>query len=138
MTEELGFIGKAIVYAITGAPVLTSLFLMGCNIAHLPPFQKKITSRAELERVVKEEAEKLGLDSSKIDLKYDEQRFSSEKVGDRYNLHLQRGNFLATKKIVKHELCHIKEDCDKPITEFYYNFIAEPRATLYGTFGIKI
>jgi hypothetical protein len=118
----------------------SALFLMGCNAAHRPPFQKKIKSKEELENIVKEEAEKLKLDSSKIDINYGSTKFSATKVGDRYKLSLKKGGFLATRKLVRHELYHMLKDCDKEdgITEINYQFIAEPRALIYGAFGIKL
>lgn len=138
MTEELGLVGKIII-GIVSAPAICNLAVMAFNITNIPPFQKKITSKAELGRIVKEEAEKLGLDISKIDIKHKKYGFSAIKEGERYTVNLRGLDYLATRKLIKHELCHVLEDCDKEDTDkMYYTFIAEPRASLYATFGIKI
>ena len=102
-------------------------------------FRKKIQSQEELDVIVDEEARKLNLDPTLIDAKYNGESAFVSKNGERYDLHLT-GNWTSTRQTVKHELYHILKDCSKgrEATLPYYLFIAEPRATLYGCFNIRI
>ena len=112
--------------------------LLGCQIFCGWPFRKKIESRKELETVLQEEAEKLGLDLSSIDLDYSKKNIGCKKNGERYTLYLE-DSWLFTRNVIKHEFYHILKDCDKGNpTLFRYLFLAEPRATLYGLFGIRL
>lgn len=96
---------------------------------------KRIDSKKELELIVDDEARKLGLDPEKIDVVHDAERSSSKKIGDKYMIYI--GNKGKNRPTIRHEICHIKKDCDKIETynalklSFYYLFIAEPRAALY-------
>jgi hypothetical protein len=124
--------------------------LAGCQISTFTPHQEEIKSQEELEKVVKEKAEKLGLDSSKIYPIYYGyyNKTGILKEGERYEMHFVADGFTRTEGVIDHELCHYANgDCDR--AKDYYdrtgrsNFlhswlIEEPRATLYGTFGIKI
>ena len=101
-------------------------------------FNKKIQSQEELDKIVDEEARKLGLDPDKIDAKYFGQTTGAEKVGERYELHLGK-ELLKTRNSVRHELYHIKRDCDRGKPPLWkYLFVAEPRAELYATLGWRL
>lgn len=95
---------------------------------------ERIRSQAELERAVKEEAEALGLDPSKIDANYGAPASGADKVGERYVLSLKSG-FFGRRSSVAHELYHIRRgDCERPdgnVSGWYYFFVAEPACTFY-------
>lgn len=107
----------------------------------LGTISKKIQSQAELETIVNEETTKLGLDPSKINANL----FGGfnglsgvRRNGEKYDLFLNN-DFASTRSTVRHELYHIlKGDCDKKFNWAYYLFIAEPRATLYGSLKLKL
>ena len=100
---------------------------------------EKIRSQEELEKVVDEEATKLGLDSSKIDAKYNEERSKAKKNGERYDLHLEGNWSSSTRATVRHELYHIlKEDFGERTTLLKYLFMNEPSALIYGSFKVKL
>jgi len=113
------------------------------------PWYTRINSQEELEYVVAEECKKLGLNKKEIDVFYD--KYNVNCAGKRDGrLSLNISSFLRpTKHAVRHELCHLVKDCDK-FEKFikdnkrtmkgwlYYLFVAEPRAELYATFGIKL
>jgi hypothetical protein len=103
-----------------------------------------IKSQSKLEKVVKEEALKLGLDASSINAKLDSNYKSpngepalSRKEGDHYQLIIVDKAY-STRRGVKHELYHIfKKDIDHN-SELRYWLIEEPRAIVYGALGIKL
>ena len=105
-------------------------------------FRKKIKSQEELTHIVDIEARKLDLDPSKIDVKYNVSKddYGIEKCG-RYELHI-KGDWNSNVAAVRHELYHILKDCDKlagrKVPFFYYWFVAEPRATLYEWFSLRL
>ncbi len=119
--------------AICGAYYFSGL--IGLQALSHPPFQKLIKDQEELENVVCEEAEKIGLDPSKIKLIYG-QESQIRGDGEGYELYLNKSE--TTRKLIKHELCHAVNDCHHRYTHSRYFLVAEPRATLYGTIGIKI
>lgn len=127
--------------------LLHSLNFLSCS-----PFDRQIQTQEELEKVVKEEAEKLSIEHNNIECKYDalELQFldSSAMIKklrnkDRYQLLLEKGRY-ATRKIVRHELYHLAkkhlEHRPKNIVFEHLDYLCrrEIQATLYGTFGIKI
>jgi hypothetical protein len=134
--EFVGYVIEGVKWLAIGGGSHLGL-LLGCQICDLSLFHKKIKSQEELEKVVAEEAIKLGLDHSKIDAKlYDGKITGARKNGDECNLRIARED--STRNVVRHELYHLLKDCDRRNPTFcYYWFVAEPRATLYGTFGIK-
>ena len=126
---------KGLYWAYTG--VLASSFL-SCW-----PFSKKIKSQEELEDIVEEEAGKLGLDSTKIKAVYEGGGWTPRcrATEEGYDLEMKGDSFLSTRKNVRHELYHIfKGDADsnRSMLSFSYFFVWEPRAVLYGSFGIKL
>ncbi len=105
-----------------------------------------ITSDSELEQILNEEATKLGINPDKIKFVPHENMGVSKK-DETYFFFINKNSIWCNRSIIKHELYHIfKGDCDKYMGKSakqvfltpYYWFIAEPRATLYGAFGIKI
>ena len=108
---------------------------------HDYPKSQRIKSREKLEEVVKEEADKLGIDNKKIKINFISEyghfmtRAYTMKNGDVYQLYFSEK--LMTRKIVRHELYHVyNDDCDT--SNFIHYLISEPRAYLYGAFEIKI
>ena len=130
----VGFVGGLSLYFFT---------LLGIQeAANLSLFQEKIKSRAELEMIGKEEAGKLGLEKYAIEYIYDDKETSMRKYTDEGKYKLGMTKFMATRKNVKHELYHLLKDVEgeknaKPNFPRYF-FVQEPRATLYGIFGIKL
>jgi hypothetical protein len=131
---------KAVVGFVSGLSLYMFTLLGVQGLTNLSLFHEKIKSQKELEIVVKEEAEKLGLGNYKIKIIYDDKETSMRKKEGKYELGVTKT--LATRKNVKHELYHLLKDVDgekNSHPDFVrYFFIQEPRATLYGIFGIKI
>lgn len=123
--------------SICGGVYFATLF--ACQFSTTKTFQKKIESKKELEETVKERAKKIGVDSSKIDVIYpsDSTYVTKDKDG-RFKMNFWEGGVFNTVKNIDHELYHILNCDDKPTTFFKRWFWEEPRATLYGTFGIKL
>jgi hypothetical protein len=142
--ETLNSIVKGVEFVVAGGVCgLAGYFtlLEGLQfIDAISPFNKKVKSQAQLEKVVRERAQKLGLNPNNIDVKYSWiGETYADKRGERDILSL--GNGLGCKiNSVDHELCHIKNrDCDREESkDWYYYFVAEPRAVLYEVFGLKV
>ncbi|MBU0893961.1 MAG: hypothetical protein KKF48_01745 [Nanoarchaeota archaeon] len=98
----------------------------------------RINSEKELQMILKERAEKIGLDYSKISISFRKRYGSTTRnVPNGYYIEINRG---CPVKDLDHELYHIfKKDPDKKQKSLLnYLLIEEPRATLYETFGVKI
>ena len=128
--------------AIGGGTYITYLAtLLGLTVVSAT-FSQKIRTQKELVSIVDEEAKRLGIDKSIISTLHDKLEWCSGKRYDgSYGLHI--GGFLAKRSVVRHELYHIfKGDCDEDHNGDYnglrYQFIKEPRAILYETFGIRL
>jgi hypothetical protein len=124
---------------VTTFAIYTATLLCLQGINNLPIFNnQKIESQKQLEKVVKEEALKLGLDTSRIESKYNAKHTAASKGEEKYVLGMTAVN--ATRDNVKHELYHVLKDFDKDDKHdfMHYFFIQEPRATLYGTFGLRL
>jgi hypothetical protein len=144
MKDILDYVNEGMKLLALGMSVPVGL-LLSSYILNQPAFQKKIRSKEELEIVLQEEADKLGLDRSKIDIRYNTDSFGSRKVDERYRLDLRDnsllkdGDWFATRRLIKHELWHIKKDCDKGDPKLLnYYLIAEPRAMIYEAWGLKL
>jgi len=114
--------------------------LFACQFSMTTTFQKKIESKKELEEKVKERAKKIGVDSSKIDVIYpsDSTYVTQDKDG-RFKMNFWEEGIFNTIGGIDHGLTHIKKDRKDVSWNFFrYWFLEEPRATLYGTFGIKL
>ncbi len=130
---RLGILGFFSYYVALGATQFADIIANNKN---------RIKSKDELDKVVSEEAEKLGLDGNKIKTRFLDLAdgyflgyISGNKDGD-IELSMPR-KFGCTRSTVKHELVHVaNKDYEHGI--FHYLFIGEPKATLYGTFGIKV
>ena len=146
--EILSYTGETLKWlAIAGGSYfagLNVLAYLSCS-----PFQDKIKSKTELEQVIREEAEKLGVDAKKITLKFEKGACWINPKGENYELTIELGAMHCTRKTVRHELYHVARDAaslqkykDASLTRSFFNleylFKVEPRALLYGTFGIKI
>jgi hypothetical protein len=124
---------------VTTFMIYTTTLLCLQSINNIPIFNnQKIESQKQLEKAVKEEALKLNLDTSKIEARYNAKHTAASKEGEEYILGMTGVN--ATRKNVKHELYHILKDLDKEDKHdfMHYFFIQEPRASIYGTFGLKL
>jgi hypothetical protein len=105
-------------------------------------FSRKINTQEELTSVVEEESKRLGIDAPIKSTLHGELEGVCRKNYDGYELHV--GGWFARRSVVKHELYHIcKGDCDtgyinKWAGRISFNFVEEPRADLYGIFGIKL
>jgi hypothetical protein len=141
--EILNYLGEGFKWLTIGGAGLAVYFgiLEGLQfLSAISPFNEKIKSQEHLERVIKEEAGKLGLDASKIDSKYNHLGESyADKKGERYLVVLDSG-LNCTRGSVKHELCHIaNKDCDRKKEKgLHYYLVREPRATAYEVFGLKL
>ncbi|MBI2146785.1 hypothetical protein HYU22_05600 [Candidatus Woesearchaeota archaeon] len=125
--------------AVGGVSYIGALWL----IDGIHDFGPRVRSQEELEKMVEEEAPKLGLNHLKIDAKYDGETVGARKNGERYDLHLvgdgDKIHSSSTRATVRHELYHLLKDSDKgKLNPLYYFFVAEPRALLYGAFKIKM
>lgn len=130
----LGFIGICVAYA---------MFNIGLACSYM--FSERIKSQEELDRVVEEEALKLGLDPSEILAIYNYLTTASgqQEGTGKYFLTLTIPSSL--RSAVRHELWHIaRGDIDYTIEntgfkfELRKRFIIEPRAHLYALFGIRL
>jgi hypothetical protein len=110
-------------------------------LSAISPFNEKIKSKEQLEKVAGEEAGRLGLDSSKIDAEYSHlgETYADNKKGGGHKLVIDSG-LNCTRGSVKHELCHIANgDCErKKERGLHYYLVREPRAILYEVFGLRI
>ena len=111
------------------------------------PFQNQVTSSKELELVIQEEAEKLGIDFNRIRIVNNRKCPEVSKREDHYELSIDIYSIFCTRRVIRHELYHIfRGDCEKfdnqsnlpNVLNPYYLFVAEPKATIYGLFGVKI
>lgn len=104
-------------------------------------FRNEIESQEELVNIIDAEAKKLGLNPSLIDTTYSEEETGVRKIGDRYKLNIGTGSSITT-QIIRHELYHIKKDCDRfegrGIPVLASVLYVEPRAILYGCFSLKL
>jgi hypothetical protein len=102
-------------------------------------WSQRIESESELCEVVRYEADKLGLDFARLDVRHVRGNSDTgvKKKDDKYEMgfNLGRGISVST---VRHELYHLLKDVDKGVNLLSYLFIAEPKATLYGALGIKL
>lgn len=129
---SMGAIGTCIAAALHAGAMLVM------NMAHEDSFSRRIESRRDLEKVVGVEATKLGLDKSLITSEFDAEIHCARKKDNKYLVCIQN-DCCGTIAMVRHELYHVKKDLDKGKRNFlHYYFIREPRALLYGAFGIKI
>jgi len=122
---------------ITVYPVLTD-FILGLYQCR----GSKTETKNELEKIVREEAPKLGLDPNKIDSHLEAHLHNSYWTSsvcrgkdDRWELWIMPDD--ATVALVKHELYHIYRDKGKR-SFFKYYFISETRAKLYGVLGWRL
>ncbi|MGY4884782.1 MAG: hypothetical protein ACP5NZ_04360 [Nanobdellota archaeon] len=140
--EKMDLKTKALVVAVGGFALYFFTLTGVQELTTLSLFREKIKTQSELERVGKEEAERLGLGNYDVKYIYDDKETSMRKKRDTGKYELGMTKRLATRKNVKHELYHLLKDVEgeknsKPNFVRYF-FIQEPRATLYGTFGIKL
>ncbi len=144
-SKILEYSAEGIKWLVEGGLTYIGALIM-CQIYDGYPFQRRIQSPKELEEVLKQECSKLEIDPTQIDPVYYGlgSRMHHNKDSDRWELHLD-GNSSSTRKTVRHELYHYHRDVpkwrerkNKALRLIHYLLIAEPRATLYGTFGIKL
>jgi len=103
-------------------------------------FQKEITSQAELETVISEESAKLGI-KEKIAGKFaSERNLSIHRDGENFTIYANK-ELPLMRTDVQHEVYHYYKDKDKIDNPkgltLYYLLIAEPRAALYQSTGLK-
>jgi hypothetical protein len=135
--EIFEYINESIKWlVIAGGSYLGALFCTQL-IFQTTLFRRKIHSQTELEEIVGIEAKKLGLDTTSINARFDVEGYV-KKDGKKHELCIRLG-VSGTDATVRHELYHIfKKDTDYDLTILRYFLLAEPRATLYGCFGIKL
>jgi hypothetical protein len=142
-TDILNQVGEGLKWLVIGGGCAMGYYYTLCGLQFLnaiSPFNVKIKSQEHLEGVIKEEAPKIGLDSSKIYAKYNRMGDTSvEKRGEGHILFMDEG-IGCTRGSVKHELWHIKKgDCERKKDKgVHYYLVREPRAVLYQVFGWKI
>ena len=137
LMESFGYLAEGIKGLIVGG---VGYFGILAVMSIVQDIGKRIKSQEELEKIVEEEAIKLGLDPSKIDSKYEGEITGARKNEKGYDLHTN--NFYSgnvTRGAIRHELYHILKDCDTTHPTFFRRwFMGEPKAILYGAFKIKI
>lgn len=99
---------------------------------------QKIKNQEELDSVVAEESEKLGLKDVKGIFCND-----GIAIAEPFKNRIYLGGFEARRCSVRHELYHIFRDCqplpkNKTLKILDYLFIREPRATAYEIFRIRL
>jgi len=126
---SVGVIGSAYLIALDGVQKI-----FGSDIFH-----KKIESQKDLDKSIKEEAEKLGLENLVINSKlYFDITTQVQRKGAEYMIQINKDEN-PTVSFVRHEMYHIyKGDCERKNSWIRYLLIEEPRAMLYGCFKIKI
>jgi hypothetical protein len=139
MNEILHYIQESVGWlCIGGALHMGSL---GIPKLILAPFSQRILSQQNLDEVVFEESMKLGLNNKNIKGVFTQENDCAVRSGNQYFIELNNSYFHSRRSTVRHELYHILKDSNrkKKLPRLIdYLFIAEPRATLYGTFGIRL
>jgi len=121
-----------------GGIYLCSLMtLTACNNL----FSKKIKSQGELDEIVAEEAEKLGLKNVNAQL-YQETIGCVNYAKGNFPHKIHLGGFYATRSMVRHELYHAFRHSDNIPSNLYlyifdYAFRREPQAIIYEVFKLK-
>jgi len=134
---------EVIRWGIIGGLSYASLLGGTSIICNLFNHNKRMKSKEELLKVVEEESSRLNLDHNKFKIRhttFDDGAnllgFVSGDSSGNYELGIP-SSFGCTRNTVKHELVHVANK-DYMHGALHYLFIGEPRAILYGTFGIKI
>ncbi|MCH7568849.1 MAG: hypothetical protein IIA87_05505 [Nanoarchaeota archaeon] len=121
--------------AIAGGTYFGALLSIS-SMSHI--FSKKIHNQNELDNVVDEEASKLGMDRPVKGILYLGHGGIAVKNEDG-TYQIEIGVESARRSDVRHELYHVhREDFDRPLSNFRYWFVAEPRAIAYQAFGLKL
>jgi hypothetical protein len=142
-TDVLNSIGEGFKWVVYGGAGVLGYYYSLCLLQMLngfSPFNEKIKSQEHMEKVVEEEAGRLGLDSSRIRCKLNSVGDTSVDRRDYGHILFLDDGFGCTRGSVKHELYHIKKgDCNrKKDKSLHYYLVAEPRATMYQVFGLKL
>lgn len=119
--------------ALTAAYVLTmgSWSILGESTF----MNRRIGTQEQLEQIIQEEADSLGIDSE-IKSEMMDKTMANTTLYSNNTFLIKLGGMSLTRQSVKHELYHIKKgDRGKGLK---YYLIEEPRATLYSTMGWKL
>lgn len=129
--------GMEVVAGIGGAYFFSLVLL---SLKHDRKFGEPIDDFESLEKVVDEESKKLGLDSEDIEFVESVYNCWVASAGNskRFALHYDLASPCSTRQTVKHELYHMLKDEGRNSNFFSRWFLTEPRAYLYGSFGIKL
>ncbi|MBS3086589.1 hypothetical protein J4422_02710 [Candidatus Pacearchaeota archaeon] len=107
-------------------------------------FSERVNSQEDLDRIVKEEVEKLGI-TKPIKANFQTSYAGGAKKIGEGNYEINIGGFAARRSMVRHELYHIRKGhCEKIREEigindlFNYLLKYEPQAIAYQVFGIKL
>ena len=116
--------------------------LFSCQIYNDLPFHEGGRLEEDILKIMEEEKTRAGLDSSVIKIRdncVDENGETDgvKRNGEIYEFYVS-GRWKVTRNAIRHEMYHIKKDCNRKKNWFIYFFFEEFRATVYGTFGIKI
>jgi len=136
-------------FLLWGAGIYIPTYLMAGTVKQM--LEPKITTRKELNKVIEEEKEKLGL-KSKIDYLIDlEKPAPSIVIKDRMGTYWIYLDQLPTRSLIAHELHHIYDGWVDRTMKFinagkkiplketvYYLFVEEPRTILYSLSGIRL
>lgn len=137
---ELEGVFHTIMYSIGGIAMsypIIAAGLSGLQIFDSTRFQDRIRSEEELIQIVIEESTKLGIDHENLDVY--QQGHQSGRDNSRYYIAIDINRNYFTRNGVRHELAHIANgDVDKDFSYLRYFLIEEPRATIYGTLGIRL
>ncbi len=123
-----------------GAGAVSAYALALGGLSHLSGvFSEKITSQEQLEKVVREEADKLGVDIEEAVLREDGSGCArSSEDGFRIAIDKESAN----RSVVRHEVYHaFKKHPKKPgqRTSFAkYLFVQEPQAVAYQVLGLRL
>ena len=115
------------------------LFEAGVILAH--KLSGGIKSQEDLDRMILEETQVLGMDASEIVGNYPARVTQVWKDGDKYRLDISTDFISSNRAGVRHELYHVfKGDVDRytnfPCLDYFLK--QEPRAILYGAFKLKL
>lgn len=143
--EILGYVVAGILAGGFGTVMLIDLAELGLGLVNCLTSKgdKPLSSKEELESVVREEADKLNLHVPNV-ICFNSDAFEPGSRGTyakKYpngdtEISIEKGR---GRKAVMHELYHLKKgDCEPRVfRHLYYLFVAEPRAIFYANYGYR-
>ena len=142
-TELLEYAQAAVGWLVKGGAAYFAALLGAQAFIKGSLFRERIRDQLGLELVVAQEAIRLGMDplSVRANLSNYNTSHIGRKWGLKAELHISAG-FGASRGRVRHELYHKLRDFNRkePLSTLdpRHLFLEEPRATIYGCFGIRL